>query len=139
MKPNHKFLVCVNSDGCVFDNMDLKHKECFCPATVNVWELQSVSRYARQSAEFVNLYSKTCGMNRFPALVRTLELLAQRPEAAKANNAQFYPIIPGDEVNSWKKLKEVVSEQFKNGTYKGAPMQEALDAFDSVLQENPNW
>ena len=31
------FLVCIDSDGCVFDNMELKHKECFCLATVNVW------------------------------------------------------------------------------------------------------
>ena len=78
MKPTKEFLVCVDSDGCVFDNMELKHKECFCPATVNVWGLQSVSRYARESAEFVNLYSKTRGANRFPALIRTLELLGGR-------------------------------------------------------------
>ena len=81
MKPGHDYLVCVDSDGCVFDNMELKHKECFCPATVNVWGLQNVSRYAREAAEFVNLYSKTRGMNRFPALVRTLELLGGRKEA----------------------------------------------------------
>ena len=78
---NRDFLVCFDSDGCVFDNMELKHKEFFCPATVNVWGLQSVSRYARESAEFVNLYSKTRGANRFPALVRTLELLGERKEA----------------------------------------------------------
>jgi len=83
MKPTKEFLVCVDSDGCVFDNMELKHKECFCPATVNVWGLQSVSRYARESAEFVNLYSKTRGANRFPALIRTLELLGQRKEAVE--------------------------------------------------------
>lgn len=40
MEKHHDFLVCVDSDGCVFDNMELKHKECFCPATVNVWGLQ---------------------------------------------------------------------------------------------------
>ena len=40
---------------------------------------------------------------------------------------------------NWKKLKGFVSEQFKSGTYAGAPMDEALNAFDSVLQENPNW
>ena len=81
LKPTKEFLVCVDSDGCVFDNMELKHKECFCPATVNVWGLQSVSRYAREAAEFVNLYSKTRGANRFPALIRTLELLGSRREA----------------------------------------------------------
>ncbi|GIT38550.1 MAG: hypothetical protein Ct9H300mP7_4710 [Verrucomicrobiota bacterium] len=30
--------------------------------------LQAVSKYARQVWEFVNLYSKTRGANRFPAL-----------------------------------------------------------------------
>lgn len=80
MKPHHDFLVCIDSDGCIFDNMELKHKECFCPATVNVWELQGVSRYAREAAEFVNLYSRTRGTNRFPALIRTLELTYSRRE-----------------------------------------------------------
>ena len=70
MNRKHDFLICVDSDGCVFDNMELKHKECFCPATVNVWNLQSVSRYAREAAEFVNLYSTTRGANRFPAVIQ---------------------------------------------------------------------
>lgn len=82
MKKEHDFLVCVDSDGCVFDNMELKHKECFCPATVNVWGLQGVSRYAREAAEFVNLYSSTRGSNRFPALIRTLELVYARKEVS---------------------------------------------------------
>ena len=25
------YLVCIDSDGCVFDTMEIKHKECFCP------------------------------------------------------------------------------------------------------------
>lgn len=84
MRPAHGFLVCIDSDGCVFDNMELKHKECFCPATINAWGLQNVSRFAREAAEFVNLYSRTRGTNRFPALVRTLELTAARPEVVRA-------------------------------------------------------
>ena len=76
----HDLLVCVDSDGCLLDNMELKHKECFCPATVNVWDLQAISKYARKAAEFVNLYSRSRGWNRFPALVRTLDLLFDRPE-----------------------------------------------------------
>ena len=75
-----KYLICVDSDGCVFDSMELKHKECFCPAFVNVWGLQNVSRYAREVWDYVNLYSKTRGINRFPALVLALELLDTRPE-----------------------------------------------------------
>lgn len=75
-----KFLVCIDSDGCLFDNMELKHKECFTPASVNVWGLQSISRYAREVCDYVNLYSHLRGENRFPSIVDTLDLLAQRPE-----------------------------------------------------------
>ena len=78
--PRHKFLVGIDSDGCAFDTMEVKHKECFIPNTINSYDLQGVSKYAREAAEFVNLYSKSRGINRFPALVETLEWLAKRPE-----------------------------------------------------------
>ncbi len=78
--PKHDFLVGIDSDGCVFDTMELKHKECFIPNIINDYELQGVSKYAREAAEFVNLYSKSRGINRFPALIETLEWLQKRPE-----------------------------------------------------------
>ena len=74
------FLVGIDSDGCAFDTMELKHKECFIPNTINHYDLQAVSKYARQAAEFVNLYSKSRGINRFPALVETLDWLRRRPD-----------------------------------------------------------
>ena len=76
----HDFFVAIDSDGCAFDTMELKHKECFIPNTINCYELQGVSKYAREAAEFVNLYSKSRGINRFPALVETLDWLRRRPE-----------------------------------------------------------
>lgn len=77
---HHDFLIGVDSDGCVFDTMELKHKECFIPNIIRFYQLQSVSKYARQVAEFVNLYSKSRGVNRFPALLETIDLLNRRPE-----------------------------------------------------------
>ncbi len=74
------FLVGIDSDGCVFDTMELKHKECFIPNFINHYELQGVSKYARETAEFVNLYSKSRGTNRFPALIEQLNRLRLRPE-----------------------------------------------------------
>ncbi len=79
-KPQHEFLVGIDSDGCAFDTMELKHKECFIPAIINHYGLQGVSKYAREAAEFVNLYSKSRGINRFPALIEALEWLQKRPE-----------------------------------------------------------
>ena len=79
-KPQHEFLICIDSDGCAFDTMELKHKECFIPNIIKFWGLQAVSKYAREAAEFVNLYSKWRGINRFPALIDTFNLLAERDE-----------------------------------------------------------
>lgn len=79
-KPQNKFLVGIDSDGCVFDTMELKHKECFIPAFINHYNLQGVSKYAREAAEFVNLYSKSRGVNRFLALIEQLDWLRRRPE-----------------------------------------------------------
>ena len=60
--------------------MEVKHKECFIPNIINHYDLQGVSKYAREAAEFVNLYSKSRGINRFPALIEALEWLRERPE-----------------------------------------------------------
>ncbi|MGQ9576803.1 MAG: HAD family hydrolase [Thermoguttaceae bacterium] len=79
-EPRHEYLVGIDSDGCAFDTMELKHKECFIPNTINHYNLQGVSKYAREAAEFVNLYSKSRGINRFPALIQTLQWLQRRPE-----------------------------------------------------------
>ncbi len=76
----HEYLIGIDSDGCAFDTMEIKHKECFIPNTVKYFGLQSISKFAREAAEFVNLYSKWRGINRFPALTMTLDLLEERPE-----------------------------------------------------------
>jgi len=82
-KPKHRFFVGIDSDGCVFDSMELKHKECFIPNIIKHWKLQAVSKYAREAAEFVNLYSKWRGINRFPALVMVFDLLKERSEVQR--------------------------------------------------------
>lgn len=83
IKKEHDFLVGIDSDGCAFDTMEIKHKECFIPNIIKYWNLQAVSKYAREAAEFVNLYSKWRGINRFPALVMVFDLLEERPEVKK--------------------------------------------------------
>ena len=78
--PRHEFFIGIDSDGCAFDTMEVKHKECFIPEIIKVWGLQPVSKYAREAAEFVNLYSKWRGINRWPALTMVFDLLTERPE-----------------------------------------------------------
>ena len=99
MQPHHPFFVGIDSDGCAFDSMEIKHKECFCPNTINSWDLQPVSKYAREAAEFVNLYSKWRGINRWPALVMVFDLLRERPEV----------IARGAKITEAKKLREFMA------------------------------
>jgi phosphoglycolate phosphatase-like HAD superfamily hydrolase len=80
LRAEREFFVGIDSDGCAFDTMEIKHKECFIPNIVKHWDLQAVSKYAREAAEFVNLYSKWRGINRWPALVMVFDLLRERPE-----------------------------------------------------------
>lgn len=83
LQPQHEFFIAIDSDGCAFDTMEIKHKECFIPNIIKYWNLQPVSKYARAAAEFVNLYSKWRGINRFPALIMTFDLLKEWPDVQK--------------------------------------------------------
>ncbi len=96
-QPKHDFFVGIDSDGCAFDTMEPKHKECFCPTTVWKFNLAAVAKYARQAWDFVNLYSKTRGCNRFLALQHVLNLLRQRSEV-KARGIHI-PELP--ELKAW--------------------------------------
>jgi phosphoglycolate phosphatase-like HAD superfamily hydrolase len=84
----HEFFIGIDSDGCVFDSMEIKHKECFCPAFIKHFGLQAASKYAREVWEFVNLYSRDRGCNRFPAVQKALRLLNERSEC-KARQLQL--------------------------------------------------
>jgi phosphoglycolate phosphatase-like HAD superfamily hydrolase len=93
LKPTKEFFIGIDSDGCVFDTMEIKQKECFCPNFIKFFEMQKVSKYAREAWEFVNLYSKSRGTNRFPALIETIRLLGDRKEV-KMRNANMPDMSP---------------------------------------------
>jgi phosphoglycolate phosphatase-like HAD superfamily hydrolase len=79
-KPQHEFLVGIDSDGCVFDTMGIKQRECFCPWMIGCFGLQPVAQAARECKEFADLFSKTRGANRHKTLKRILnELLPTHP------------------------------------------------------------
>ena len=88
LAPQKEFFVGIDSDGCAFDTMEIKHKECFCPNTIMHWNLQVVSKYARDAWDFANLYSKTRGANRFLTLIQIMDLLRDRKEV-QARNAKI--------------------------------------------------
>ncbi|MCA9024964.1 MAG: HAD family hydrolase [Planctomycetaceae bacterium] len=123
----HDFLIGIDSDGCAFDSMEIKHKECFIPNFIKHMGLQPVSKYAREACEFTNLYSKTRGANRFPAYLLALELLEERPEV-QARNVTM-PKLQG--VRDW------VARESKLGTKTIVP--EAEKTGDPDLQRAAAW
>ena len=85
--PAHDNLVGVDSDGCVFDTMEAKQKQCFHPAIIAHWRLAAVAPAVHETAQYVNLYSRGRGRNRFISLLEVFDLLAQRPEVIAADLA----------------------------------------------------
>ncbi len=115
-KPSKEFFVGIDSDGCIFDSMEIKHQECFAPMFIKHFHLQAVSKYARETWAFVNLYSKTRGANRFPALVRALNLLRERPQV----NARGVKIADTKALDEWiaretKLGNATLASEVKNG------------------------
>lgn len=72
-----EFLVCVDSDGCAMDTMDVKHQKCFGPKAIEVWGLEKIEARFMEIWNNVNLFSMTRGINRFKGLVKTFELVAE--------------------------------------------------------------
>jgi phosphoglycolate phosphatase-like HAD superfamily hydrolase len=71
------FLVCVDSDGCAMDTMDVKHEKCFGPKIVEVWGLQDIGQKFMEVWLNINLYTKTRGINRFKGLVKVFEVMEE--------------------------------------------------------------
>lgn len=125
--PKHDFFVGIDSDGCAFDTMELKHKECFAPNTIHYWGLKGISKYAREAIEFVNLYSKSRGINRFPALIEVFEWLNRRPEV----RARGVKIEIPQEIVTW------MNSETKLGN--PALIKKVEETNDPVLRKALDW
>lgn len=68
-----EFFVGIDSDGCAFDTMELKHRKVFIPQAIASLGFQSISESYRKTAETVNLYSRSRGLGRFEALAICLD------------------------------------------------------------------
>lgn len=72
-KKEKDFLVCVDSDGCAIDSMDIKHITCFGPCMVDEWDLSKWQDEILYRWNEVNLYTLTRGINRFKGLITALK------------------------------------------------------------------
>lgn len=76
-EPKHDFFVGIDSDGCVFNSMEVKHNDCFSVNVVKYFGLAAISRQVHQAWDFVNLYSTMRGTNRFKAVILVFDYLRE--------------------------------------------------------------
>jgi phosphoglycolate phosphatase-like HAD superfamily hydrolase len=105
LKPAHEFFIGIDSDGCVFDSMEVKQKEFFIPNAMKYFNLYPVSKILRETWEFVNLYSIYRGGNRFTSIIKVFELLKDRKEIKES----------GIELTDLRPLKEWIKSETKLG------------------------
>ncbi len=71
-KKQKDYLICVDSDGCAMDTMDIKHIRCFGPCMVDEWGLHAWRDEILTRWNEINLYTVTRGINRFKGLAMAL-------------------------------------------------------------------
>lgn len=71
-KKKKDFIVCIDSDGCAMDTMNIKHIRCFGPCMVEEWNLKEWKDEILNRWNEINLYTETRGINRFKGLAMML-------------------------------------------------------------------
>lgn len=71
------FLICIDSDGCAMDTMDIKHFRCFGPCMIEEWGLEEQQEALLNRWNELNLYSMTRGINRFKGLALMLKEVSE--------------------------------------------------------------
>ena len=93
------FLICIDSDGCAMDTMDIKHIQCFGPCMVEEWHLETWQEPVLRRWNEINLYTMTRGINRFRALVMALAEIDE----------QFCRIEGLEDLKNWVETAEELS------------------------------
>ncbi len=73
-----EYLICVDSDGCAMDTMDIKHIRCFGPCMVEEWGLFQWEEPILKRWNDVNLYTMTRGINRYKGLSLALQEINEK-------------------------------------------------------------
>ncbi|MFA5394371.1 MAG: HAD family hydrolase [Candidatus Ratteibacteria bacterium] len=99
-KRTKDFLVAIDTDGCVTDNMNGKQILIFHPQYMEFYQLWGIESYFRELSEYYNLFSIHRGCNRFLAAQFILKALAAREDiavAAKENEVLLPEVKPLDD------------------------------------------
>lgn len=66
------YLICIDSDGCAMNTMEVKHRKSLAPCMVYEWDLGEYRDAIMRRWREISLYSMDRGINRFQALAKIL-------------------------------------------------------------------
>lgn len=99
------YLLCIDSDGCAMDAMEIKHRDCFGPCMIREWNLYPWEDRILERWNQINLYSMTRGINRFRGLAMALEEI----------NESITPIEDTATLSAWAaEAPELSNQALKN-------------------------
>ena len=118
-QPKKDYFVGLDSDGTIFDSMELKHKDCFLGALIRVFGLAPITHEVHLVWNYVNIFSFTRGTNRFKALILTFDYL-RKFKRVQQLNIQLPPLkvlekwVVSSRFLSNESLEQVVIDLPKN-------------------------
>lgn len=120
-KKKKDFLICVDSDGCAMDTMDIKHFRCFGPCMVEEWGLSEWKEEILNRWNEINLYTMTRGINRYKGLSMALTEI----------NEKYTPIEDLDALVQWAENSPELSN--------GALEKKLLEKNSVCLKKALSW
>ena len=130
-KKSKAFCVCVDSDGCAMDTMNIKHIRCFGPCMVDEWGLDAWREAILERWNVINLYSGTRGINRFKGLAMALGEI----------DRQYTPIAGVEALIDWAEhAPELSNDAIQKELSRDPIFQKALDwsiAVNKAITERP--
>ncbi len=108
------------------------------------WKEHDIARYARviagQEMGSKKEHLALAAVGKYPA--EKILMVGDAPgdmKAARDNGALFFPVNPGHEEESWRRLAEEAFDRFVEGTYAGKYEEELVEEFEALLPETPPW
>ena len=104
-------IICFDSDGCVMDTMEIKHRRCFGPCFLTEFGLTRWADELQARWNEINLYETTRGINRFKGLALILREVNTN-----------YTAVPGlAALESWTQESRELSEPALAAAIAAAP------------------
>ena len=135
----HDFLICVDSDGCAMDTMDIKHFRCFGPCMIEVWGLHAHEQELLARWNEVNLYTMTRGINRFKGLAIALKEAEETYDDVQIDDLEtFLRWIETTKELSNRAIEEVLAQKESKSLRMALEWSERVNVAIKNLPEEEN-